>query len=218
MSLEDHIESISGIPIDVNRNLRMIRELDIKFQSLNGNLGDRQASYLTNSKTKKSDSMDEIKKIKKLQNDCLGLCNEKVEISRQTEQLLQQCLEKLDYEIDKVAKKIQSEGGGADFYSDPKRKDGHASFAAFNTKNNKFGYQSFENKEFGLEEGLGEINDNPETYCYCRGPYIGTMIACDNSECNLKWFHLNCVGIKHVPDGAWFCQKCSHGAKKKNKK
>ena len=41
MSLEEYIESIAGLPIgifqalkslDVNRNLRLMRELDIKYQ------------------------------------------------------------------------------------------------------------------------------------------------------------------------------------------
>lgn len=85
MSLEEYIESIAGLPIDVNRNLRLMRELDIKYQHLNSKLEDSQSAYLLNTrgKEKKTEPLDEIKKT---QNECLGICNEKVEISRQTEQ------------------------------------------------------------------------------------------------------------------------------------
>ena len=72
-----------------------MKELDTKYQStlnfskldLFGKLEDSQNSYVINTrgKEKRADSLDEIKKI---QVECLGLSNEKVEISRQTEQIV----------------------------------------------------------------------------------------------------------------------------------
>lgn len=117
-------------------------------------------------------------------------------------------------EIDRLSKKIQTEQG-PEFIVEPKKKDpilGPSFNASFNSA--KFGYQSFD-KEYPPEENTEE---NPETYCYCKGPYIGTMIACDYSECKLKWFHLHCVGITNIPDGAWFCANCKPFAKKKKQK
>ena len=29
-------------------------------------------------------------------------------------------------------------------------------------------------------------------FCYCKGPEEGEMIGCDNEECSIEWFHLDC--------------------------
>lgn len=47
-------------------------------------------------------------------------------------------------------------------------------------------------------------------YCYCRGPEIGKMLACDGKKCPYKWFHYSCIGIKRAPrQKTWFCSDCS---------
>ena len=46
---------------------------------------------------------------------------------------------------------------------------------------------------------------NEELYCICHKPESGRMIACDNSNCSIKWFHYGCVGIKRAPRGKWYC-------------
>lgn len=44
-----------------------------------------------------------------------------------------------------------------------------------------------------------EEDPNEPKYCYCgRGSY-GEMIACDNEDCSVEWFHLPCTGLKTVP-------------------
>lgn len=41
---------------------------------------------------------------------------------------------------------------------------------------------------------------NEPKYCYCgRGSY-GTMIACENPKCEKEWFHLECTGLRFVPN------------------
>lgn len=41
------------------------------------------------------------------------------------------------------------------------------------------------------------------------------MIGCDKCP---DWYHNLCVGIKKVPEGSWFCPKCSKGKKKAKRK
>lgn len=36
----------------------------------------------------------------------------------------------------------------------------------------------------------------------------GEMIACDNPQCEMQWFHLGCVGLSEAPKGAWYCDQC----------
>ncbi|XP_076250020.1 misexpression suppressor of ras 4 [Rhynchophorus ferrugineus] len=50
----------------------------------------------------------------------------------------------------------------------------------------------------------------PQLYCYCRCPYdeVSEMIGCDSSDCQIEWFHFECVGIMVPPKGQWFCPDC----------
>lgn len=46
-------------------------------------------------------------------------------------------------------------------------------------------------------------------YCKCRGTiHDPMMIACDNDDCKIEWFHYECVGITTPPDGNWYCDDC----------
>ena len=51
--------------------------------------------------------------------------------------------------------------------------------------------------------------DQP-SYCYCRGPEEGTMIACDNPDCPIEWFHTKCLRLHTLPKGKtkWYCPDC----------
>ena len=48
-------------------------------------------------------------------------------------------------------------------------------------------------------------------WCYCRQPEEkDDMVACENENCEVEWFHLNCVGLNQPPsaDDVWFCPTC----------
>ena len=61
------------------------------------------------------------------------------------------------------------------------------------------------------DEDTGEVADEEEVeaddpddpnepkYCYCGQGSFGEMIACDNDECPMEWFHLGCTGLRAVP-------------------
>ena len=44
-----------------------------------------------------------------------------------------------------------------------------------------------------------------EVYCFCRGPSLGRMVACEYEKCPFEWFHFKCVGLSKEPEGDWFC-------------
>lgn len=48
-----------------------------------------------------------------------------------------------------------------------------------------------------------------QLYCYCKCPESGTMIACDNPQCAIEWFHLTCLKLSSIPRGKWYCPDCS---------
>jgi len=55
-----------------------------------------------------------------------------------------------------------------------------------------------------------EIIDPKEPkYCFCNRVAFGEMVACDNKDCALEWFHLGCVGLHRAPQGKWYCRNCT---------
>ncbi|KAL1297237.1 hypothetical protein AAFC00_004799 [Neodothiora populina] len=60
------------------------------------------------------------------------------------------------------------------------------------------------------EEEEEEDDPNEPRYCYCGRGSWGEMIACDNPNCTMEWFHLTCTGLRSVPadNVKWFCDMC----------
>jgi hypothetical protein len=87
------------------------------------------------------------------------------------------------------------------------------------------------------EEEVDEAEDADEPkYCYCGQGSFGEMIACDNDDCPMEWFHLGCTGLRAVPGDngkytdvrllmdsltqstvKWFCDVCKEPKGKKAK-
>lgn len=76
------------------------------------------------------------------------------------------------------------------------------------------------------------VVEQEETFCFCKQPSLGDMIACDNDKCpNGEWFHYKCVGLLNRVEALkyatqkWYCSEGCRQAgqaalerKKKNKK
>ncbi len=58
------------------------------------------------------------------------------------------------------------------------------------------------------------VDPNEPTYCVCGQVSFGEMIACDNEECSIKWFHIDCIGLKSLPKGKWYCPECTNTRKR----
>ena len=69
--------------------------------------------------------------------------------------------------------------------------------------------QSSENTAMGDQSTIATTSSSQEKlYCYCRCPEDGLMIACDNTECKIEWFHQDCVELTSIPTGDWYCPDC----------
>ncbi|KAK8572902.1 hypothetical protein V6N13_048460 [Hibiscus sabdariffa] len=63
-------------------------------------------------------------------------------------------------------------------------------------------------KPTGMELDL-PVDPNEPTYCLCNQVSYGEMVACDNPNCKIEWFHFGCVGLKEQPRGKWYCSDCA---------
>jgi len=55
-----------------------------------------------------------------------------------------------------------------------------------------------------------ETEDDSGRWCFCKEDRGGGMIGCDGKSCEIKWFHLTCLGMTEssIPKGKWFCPTC----------
>jgi len=53
-----------------------------------------------------------------------------------------------------------------------------------------------------------QYDPNEPVYCTCRQVSYGNMIACENPECIIEWFHFKCVDLVVEPTEPWYCQSC----------
>ncbi|KAI5348282.1 hypothetical protein L3X38_001169 [Prunus dulcis] len=53
------------------------------------------------------------------------------------------------------------------------------------------------------------VDPNEPTYCLCNQVSYGEMVACENPNCKVEWFHFGCVGLKDKPKGKWYCPDCA---------
>lgn len=66
-------------------------------------------------------------------------------------------------------------------------------------------------------QNVKAVEEEPqETYCFCNNVSYGAMIACDNDNCPMEWFHYGCVGITKPPNGKWYCSsQCKEQSRKR---
>lgn len=62
------------------------------------------------------------------------------------------------------------------------------------------------NRLSGVSAGNDE--EDSQTYCVCQRVSFGDMVACDNEQCAIQWFHWGCVGLREEPAGEWLCPDC----------
>ena len=69
-----------------------------------------------------------------------------------------------------------------------------------------------------VTEEDNDDEDYEKLWCYCNQPSYGEMIFCDNTACQIKWFHCDCLRIRKIPKGSWKCPSCRKLPKSKKKK
>ena len=55
---------------------------------------------------------------------------------------------------------------------------------------------------------LNQDKKNIKPYCIFKKNLTNSMIGCDKNKCSIQWFHLECINLKHVPKGKWYCHFC----------
>ena len=64
-----------------------------------------------------------------------------------------------------------------------------------------------------LKKNINIIESNKfdkNSFCYCKKYKNGKFLSCDYQFCNIRWFHLDCVGFFTLPKYKWYCKDCEN--------
>jgi inhibitor of growth protein 4 len=241
--LEDFQASVEALPAMLHKNYSLMRELDKSLQGVQLENEQRcqqeiedikhglESGSITFDPAKLKFSDEAIEE----QKHCIRIADEKVALATQTYDLVDAHIQQLDQFMRKLEELRQEKEAAAAVSA------GTAVAATAVTANANAGVSTADATPKGGrsgERGRGgrkkakvqpelplpaptidlelPVDPNEPTYCLCNQVSYGEMVACDNSDCKIEWFHFGCVGVKEQPKGKWYCPNCI-GFQKKRK-
>jgi hypothetical protein len=217
MDFDEFIESLESLPIDLSRNLRLLRELDDKSLSLKSECSTIATKY--QQIKSHDDKYNLIQTLNDLQSRRLLHADEKITLANQAYEMVEKHIRRLDDVLEELAaqpqiipannrKKKRTISSNDDLNSNKKRRKIEK---PLNQVQNKTSIKKKEQEMTKVEPvglDLFPIDPYEPRYCTCNQVSFGRMIACDNPQCQIEWFHFACVKLEEEPKGKWFCEKC----------
>lgn len=186
--------------------LRLISRLDQVSSHVHEAIDD----VVSTAKVNKIISKRKISEIESMRNVAESLCEKKSHLALLNYDLIDQHIRQLDAEIKTVEKAMANNGDerlkaaiGNQFSS---------SIAAARDQGRRRSSRLDAGKE-GDDESVEPVDPNEPVYCTCRQIAYGEMIACDNEECAVEWFHYGCVNLNKKPKSSWLCPDCLYRKK-----
>ncbi|XP_066358687.1 PHD finger protein ING1-like [Miscanthus floridulus] len=238
--LEDFQASVEALPSMLHRNYSLMRELDKSLQGVQLENEQRcqqeiedikhglESGSITYDPAKLKFSEEAIEE----QKHCVRIADEKVALATQTYDLVDAHIQQLDQFMRKLEEIRQEKEAAAAVTpgtavattatptvnvgvttSDATPKSGRSG------ERGRGGRKKF---KVPTEQPVPPIDlelpvdPNEPTYCLCNQVSYGEMVACDNPNCKIEWYHYGCVGVKEQPKGKWYCPNCI-GFQKKRK-
>ncbi|KAI8581208.1 hypothetical protein K450DRAFT_233630 [Umbelopsis ramanniana AG] len=267
--LDDYIDTLEALPLELQRNFTLMRELDGYAQDLMESVASESIDFIDNVKQMTPDErVLALKKIGTLLSDSLKRGEEKVSLAKTTFDTVDRHCSRLDTDLQKFEDEqmsglgrvapqgISISGRGKDDLHHEKNsrkdagrksdkrsaherrtgkgegtpppraqtpKDGVLKAIRSDKDRAKGAFSAAGRNGSGKAKAVSSVADMPidpnePLYCYCQQVSYGEMVACDNDDCEIEWFHLACVNLKTVPKGKWYCDNCSAKMKGKQRK
>ncbi|KAI8093049.1 uncharacterized protein BX664DRAFT_99634 [Halteromyces radiatus] len=267
--LDDYIDTIEALPLELQRNFTLMRELDGYAQELMDTAASQAIDLIDN--IKEMDNKRRIEKLKLLDvvlTETLKRGEEKVALAKSTFDAVDRHCNRLDANLvkleedhpvgnlritsypglepssrnlresmefrEKSLKRLERER--KEMKPEKKKrkiKDGNPGTpppgnlirTSQNAKDQRTPKSQDKTRPFSTGKSKKtssnsdmNIDPNEPLYCYCQQVSFGEMVACDNADCDIEWFHLACVDLKTVPKGKWYCDNCSSKSKGKQQR
>lgn len=234
-NLNNYLDSLQYLSFDLQRNSNLLRELDEKamilMQRIDAKTEKLMIQILTDSVVDEA-LVEDIRRNFKLVNKYVEY---KLELAKQSYELTNKYIRRLDNNIEKFRFDIQKTFTERNVPITPELLLEGVPANDFNEKlwtelsNTKEVIEEnkiimVEKNSKNCEESAGEmitkdnkeqeadisdsIDPNEPIFCICRQIAFGEMIACDNGNCEIEWFHFPCVNLVANPMGEWWCPTC----------
>lgn len=200
------------MPEDVLRYLDHVRLMDERLQEAMNDWSKHRKEYLevSQSPDPHADKLQRLQTQLHHEEELIKqFAGEKIASARQAETLVEANLGRLGEVLDKLKGELaDKEARGHDLYEPVDR-----SRRRRNEPTLTYGEPDY----IGMEGDLTEMGGgDKEVYCTCGRVFDGEMVGCENpdvcfTQCKIKWFHFECVGLKKAPEGDWYCSSCQPG-------
>ena len=211
--MESCISNREDIPDLCVESLGVIKSMDKVTTSIEGAL-DESLNVIKMRERVTKRKKDELENVKELVQQISEM---KVQIAVANYDLLDRSVRMIDDEIRIIEKAMERSGDErlqkaiASQYSTA---EGHTQSNG-GQNGGKVDMWGIDFDEFG-DNDMANVDPSEPVYCFCRQIAFGDMIACDNEECSIEWFHYQCVNLTKQPRNKWLCPDCSR--KMKNNK
>ncbi|KAI7906496.1 uncharacterized protein BX663DRAFT_483231 [Cokeromyces recurvatus] len=249
--LAEYSDTIEALPLELQRNYTLIRQLDENAEDLMNQVQKESAALIEiKQKLSLEERRSRLEHIGQLLNEAIKKGEEKFALAKSTYDTVKHCT-RLDNDLQKIEDEQLIGPGRATMNNTTTTKTTSSEIS--NRKvlsavieniterkqtsgNRKRTRKARANRNIKQDEENGlstedamqhakaaaslsdlPIDPNEPLYCYCSQVSFGEMLACDNPECEIEWFHLECVGLKTPPKGKWYCKNCAPDLKKKRK-
>ncbi|SAM05948.1 hypothetical protein [Absidia glauca] len=262
--LDDYMDTIEALPLELQRNFTLMRELDGYAQDIMETVASHAIDLIDNIKDMDAPSrFEKLKRLDLVLTETLKRSEEKVALAKSTFDAVDRHCNRLDANLVKLEEdypvgriRITSYPGlepsarnlrlgfrenalkrlhGKDIKGDKKTKkrrlkdrsppppggvirSAQAQKAQDKIKSFAPGNKSAKKTTTSASSKNVNIDPNEPLYCYCQQVSFGEMVACDNADCDIEWFHLACVDLKTVPKGKWYCDNCTGKSKGKQRR
>ncbi|CAA0816705.1 PHD finger protein ING1 [Striga hermonthica] len=235
MSVSDEFQAnIEALPNILQRKYALLRDLDNSLQEIQRQneqrceqeIGDMKRSIKSGSITPNSfllkfsdDALDE-------QKHAIRIADEKVALAVQAYDLVDTHINQLDQYLKKFDEDLRRERDNMAGSGSPQMQDNNVKAGRSGETSNRGRKKTrMATSASGSASASGNagaptainttsmeldlpVDPNEPTYCLCNQVSYGEMIACDNPDCKIEWFHYGCVGLKEPPKGKWYCSQC----------
>lgn len=232
--LEEFLEKTSSLPGEVRRNFELMRSLDVVATKINLELTQHREDYLTRLRdqvrrgvtTNSEESNKALLMIKEKHKKAVQKADEKVAIAVQTYDLIDKNIKDLNSKLKAFETDLRASGKYNDKLTNAttsaadKRKADDVGGRARGPgrKRARPALPNIPVQATAPPADETPIDPNEPTYCICQRVSFGEMVGCDNDDCEIEWFHFECVGLSEQPKGKWYCPPCNARMQTKKKK
>ncbi|XP_028831877.1 inhibitor of growth protein 5b [Denticeps clupeoides] len=229
MYLEHYLDSIEGLPNELQRNFTLMSELDSRTEEKKDEIDKLAAEYIANVKNLASEQrVQHLQRIEGAYSKCKEYSDDKVQLAMQIYEMVDKHIRRLDADLarfendlkDKLDSSSHESSDEKKSRKDKNNKDKRATRDKTESDSDSPSLKKQKNSDPLLAMHPSDVLDMPvdpnePTYCLCSQVSYGEMIGCDNLDCPIEWFHFACVGLSTKPKGKWYCPRCTQEMKKK---